>query len=447
MPLPGPDHRPSNLPAEQAAEPPRAPLDVLVVGAGQAGLAVGYHLARRGLRFLLVDAAPEVGHSWRTRWDSLRLFTPAEYDGLPGLAFPAAPGTYPSKDQVADYLRAYADRFDLPVILKTRVEHVDRHGDLFRVRTSQGALWARQVVVATGPFQRPHLPGVGDGFAPGTTQLHSSAYRNPDDLPAGKVLVVGAGNSGLQIALEVAASGRKTHLAVGGRQTMVAQRPLGRDLFWWLTRTGLLTQPAGSPLVRLFRKRGGDLVIGTSWADVDAARIDVHERLSAADGSTARFADGTAVSDVAAVVWATGFRRDYSWLAMPGVWDGAQVLHTRGRTAVPGLWFVGLPWQHTRGSALLGFVGSDAGWVGEQIHHHHQPKEILMSTYQHTYRVTGMTCGHCVAAVEREIGAIPGVSEVSVSLERGDVDVTSNRPLEAAEVTAAVDEAGYVLAS
>jgi putative flavoprotein involved in K+ transport len=360
--------------------PPRTPLDVLVIGAGQAGLAVGHHLARRGLRFLLVDAAPEIGHSWAARWDSLRLFTPAEYSALPGMAFPAAPGTYPGKDEVAGYLKAYAARFDLPVMPNTRVQRVDRpdmethdrgreQGALFRVATSQGTLWSRQVIVATGPFQQPAIPGISSAFAPEVTQLHSSTYRSPADLPptgAGKVLVVGAGNSGLQIARELSRT-HQVHLAVGTRQKAVPQRPLGRDLFWWLTKSGIVTRPAASPVAAWFRKRGGDLVIGTTWTDIDAAGIHVQPRVTAAAGHTAQFGSESSVDQVSAVVWATGFRPDYSWLDIPGVWDGAKVLHTRGATAVPGLWFIGLPWQHSRGSALLGFVGEDAAWVSSQV--------------------------------------------------------------------------------
>ena len=359
-------HRPAPTP------PPRTPLDALVIGAGQAGLAVGYHLARQGMRFLLVDAAPEIGHSWATRWDSLRLFTPAEYSSLPGMAFPAAPGTYPGKDEVAGYLKAYAARFDLPVMPNTRVRHLDQQEGLFRVATSQGTLWARQVIVATGPFQQPAIPGVASGFSPRVTQLHSSTYRNPSDLPSadsGNVLVVGAGNSGLQIALEVART-HQVHLAVGTRPRAVPQRPWGRDLFWWLTRSGAVTRPSSSPVAAWFRKRGGDLVIGTTWDDIDAAGIHVHPRLTAAEGNTAQFNDSLAVDDVAAVVWATGFRPDYSWLDVPGVWDGHQIVHQRGASAVPGLWFIGLPWQHSRGSALLGFVGDDATWVADQVASH-----------------------------------------------------------------------------
>ncbi|HEX5088017.1 MAG TPA: NAD(P)/FAD-dependent oxidoreductase [Nocardioides sp.] len=351
----------------------REPIDVLVIGAGQAGLAVGHHLARRGLRFLLVDAGPELGHTWRSRWDSLRLFTPAEYDALPGMPFPAAAGTYPGKDQVADYLAAYATRFDLSVALGTRVEHVEEVAGepdgLFRVDTSRGTLLARQVVVATGPFQQPRVPAVDAGFAAPVSQVHSSAYRNPDQLPPGRTLVVGAGNSGLQIALELSRS-REVHLAVGTRQKAVPQRPLGRDLFWWLTRTGLITRPATSPIAAWFRKRGGDLVIGTTWSDVEAAGIAVHPRLTGAAGRSATFADGSRIDDVAAVVWATGYRPAYPWLDVPGVWDGAEVHHVRGRTRVPGLWFIGLPWQHSRGSALLGFVGDDAAWLSDEVAAH-----------------------------------------------------------------------------
>jgi|tagenome__1003787_1003787.scaffolds.fasta_scaffold20984065_7 putative flavoprotein involved in K+ transport len=351
------------------AEPSRAVLDVVIVGAGQAGLATGYHLAQRRLRFAIVDSVSELGHSWRVRWDSLRLFTPAQYDGLPGMPFPAAADTYPGKEEVADYLEAYAARFALPVMLNTRVEHVDHDpapDGLFRVATSQGTLWARQVVVATGPFQRPIVPRLSSAFDAAVTQTHSSEYRNPAQLRAGKTVVVGAGNSGVQIALELSRT-REVHLAVGTRQKAVPQRPLGRDLFWWLTKTGLIKRPVTSPIAAWFRKRGGDLIIGTTWAEINAAGITVRNRLTAANRRTAEFGDGSVLEDVDTVVWATGFGSSYAWLDIPDVWDGAQVHHTRGRTRVPGLWFVGLPWQHTRGSALLGVVGDDAAWVAEHI--------------------------------------------------------------------------------
>jgi putative flavoprotein involved in K+ transport len=254
-------------------------------------------------------------------------------------------------------------------MLNTRVERVDRDpaaDGLFRVSTSEGTLWSRQLVVATGPFQRPRIPTVSASFDATVTQLHSSDYRNPAQLPDGKVLVVGAGNSGLQIALELSRT-REVHLAVGSRQKAVAQRPLGRDLFWWLTKSGLINRPVTSPVAAWFRKRSGELVIGTSWADIDVAGIDVRPRLTSAAGVTARFGDDSVLDDIATVVWATGFRPDYSWLDVPNACDDSQVRHVRGRSPVPGLWFVGLPWQHTRGSALLGFVGADAARVAGQV--------------------------------------------------------------------------------
>lgn len=354
----------------QTAIPSRQPLDVLVIGAGQTGLAVGYHLSQLGLRYLLVDSAPQIAHTWRSRWDSLRLFTPAEYDALPGLAFPAAPGTYPGKDDVAEYLRRYAQHFDIPVLCGARVERLHRTGDPagdggFRVFTTQGELRARHVVVATGPFQQPHVPAVGSGFER-VTQVHSAGYRNSAQLPDGRVLVVGAGNSGVQIALELAGT-HDVHLAVGTRPKAVPQKLLGRDLFWWLTTTGAVSRPASSPVARAFRRWSNELVIGTTWGDLAAAGVTMRGRLTDARDRAATFSDGSGLDGISSVVWATGYRSDYSWLDVPGVWDGRQVHHDRGRTHVPGLWFLGLPWQHSRGSALLGFVGSDAAWTADQI--------------------------------------------------------------------------------
>jgi putative flavoprotein involved in K+ transport len=343
-----------------------ADVDVLVVGAGQAGLALGWHLRQQQRSFLLVDAGPEVGHVWRNRWDSLRLFTPAEYDALPGSPFPAPAGTYPGKDDVADYLRGYASTFELPVRLNTRVTRLAQDADQFVVHTSTGTIAARQVVVATGPFQTPHTPAaIAAGLAADVVQVHSSGYRNPDQLPDGPTLVVGAANSGLQIALELAVT-RPVTLAAGSQPPMLPQRVLGRDLFWWLTRTGALTKTADSHVARRMRRKG-DLVIGTRPGDLARGGIAQRPRLTGAEGRRVWLADGTSC-DVSTVIWATGYRSDYSWIDVPGILDhtGA-VRHRRGLTSAPGLAFLGLPWQHTRGSALLGFVQHDAAWLATQL--------------------------------------------------------------------------------
>jgi putative flavoprotein involved in K+ transport len=333
------------------------PFDVLVVGAGQSGLSIAWHLARRGVRYLVIDAAPDIGHSWRTRWDSLRLFTSARYDGLPGEGFPGDPESYPSKDEVADYLAGYADRNAFPIQTGTRVIRLVPYGGGLAAHTTQGVLYARQVVVATGAFQAAAVPTIDGSFS--VPAVHSSDYRRPTDLPDGRVLVVGGANSGLQIAAELVRS-REVVLASGANPPAVPQRLLGRDLFWWLTRLGLMDKATDSRLATRMRARG-DLVVGTSRRTLQAAGVDFRPRLVGASGRAASFADGSS-TDVESVVWATGFRPDYSWIDAPAVTDGAGTpRHDGGRSlAVPGLWFLGLPWQRTRGSALLGFVQRDA---------------------------------------------------------------------------------------
>jgi putative flavoprotein involved in K+ transport len=341
-------------------------LDVIVIGAGQAGLALGHQLARRGARFLLIDAGPEIGHSWRRRWDSLRLFSPAQYDSLPGLPFPAPADTHPGKEDVADYLAAYAAHFALPVRLSSPALRVHREQDGgFVVTTPTGALRAKQVVVATGPFQTPHLPTVSAQLDPLVPQLHSADYRSPAQLPEGsRVLVVGAANSGLQIAAELAEACTVT-VAVGSKPLELPQRIAGRDLFFWLTKSRFFSVPTHSRLARRLRARG-DLVIGTRTATLRDRGIDFRPRLTGFTGDSARFADDSTL-DVDAVVWATGYRSDYSWLHVPGAVVDGQVRHEAGVSDVAGLYFLGLPWQTCRGSALLGFVGADAATLSDRM--------------------------------------------------------------------------------
>jgi putative flavoprotein involved in K+ transport len=197
--------------------------EVIVVGGGQAGLALGYHLANRGTDFTILEAASEPAAAWRERWDSLKLFTSARYDGLPGMDFPGDPERYPTRDEVADYLTDYARRFDLPVELNSRVEAVRRQGDRFVVELEDRTYEAQQVVIATGPFQTPLVPQLAQDLGDGVVQMHSTAYRSPESVPEGRVLVVGGGNTGFQIAEELSAS-REVHLSIGSRQTPLPQR-------------------------------------------------------------------------------------------------------------------------------------------------------------------------------------------------------------------------------
>jgi putative flavoprotein involved in K+ transport len=345
-------------------------LDVAVVGGGQAGLAIGHHLRARGLTFEIIDAGDSVGHVWRNRWDSLRLFTPAQYASLPGLAFPAAPDTYPTKDQVADYLRSYAQTFDLPVRLNTRVATLrpDLDRDGYLLTTDADTIRARTVVVATGPFQKPRVPPVSAGLAGHITQLHSSQYRHPRQLPAGPVLVVGGGNSGFQIASELSVE-RTVDLSIGTRNVTVPQRPLGRDIFWWQTITGLITAPAASRRGG-WTRRGEGTVIGVSTRDLRRAGVTLRPRLARTLHDQAVFADDTTLQ-VSTVVWATGFRCDHTWIGVPDALDDhGHLRHLRGVTPAAGLYVLGLPWQHTAGSALLGFVHHDAAYLADHITAH-----------------------------------------------------------------------------
>jgi putative flavoprotein involved in K+ transport len=341
-------------------------LDVLVIGGGQAGLAMGYHLGRRNLRFLIVDAGPEIGSAWRSRWDSLQLFTSGRYDNLPGLPFPTAADTYPGKDATADYLRAYAAEFELPVRLDTTVTSLARAGDgSYLVKAGADALEARQVVIATGPFQEPFTPPVAAELPPDVHQLHSADYRRPDGLPQGSVLVVGAANSGCQIAVELSAS-RTVDLSVGKRIPTVPQRPLGRDVWWWAKGLRLDRVTAQSRLGR--RLAGRDQIVGTSPRRLaHRHRITLRPRVDGVAGRNVAFADGThGQYDV--VMWATGFTTNDSWIDVSDATDAyGRLQQSRGVTASPGLYTLGRSWQHTRGSALLGWVGNDAAFLAAEI--------------------------------------------------------------------------------
>lgn len=339
---------------------------VIVVGGGQAGLALGYHLAQQGRDFVILDAGARIGEAWRRRWDSLQLFTPARYSALPGMPFPDNPDAYPGKEAVAAYLESYAERFSLPVRLAERVSALRATPGGYAVETGSGRYEAEQVVVATGPFQRLWVPPVAGALSREVVQLHSAEYRNPSLLPAGEVLVVGAGNSGVQIAEELARTRRVT-LAAGERMPRLPERFLGRSLFWWLEKVGLLKVTVDSRLGR--RMSRTDSLIGTSLPMLRARGVQLADRVVAAEGATVTTSDGRKIQP-AAVVWATGYRADFGWIEPPVLDARGLPVQRRGVTSAPGLYFLGLPWMHTRGSALIGWVGRDAAYLASRIATH-----------------------------------------------------------------------------
>lgn len=342
--------------------------EAIVIGAGQAGLAAGYHLAQRDIDFTIVTDEVRVGDNWRKRWDSLRLFTPAKYSGLPGMSFPASPYHLADKDEVGDYLERYAERFELPVRTRTRATALRRDGDRFVLHVGDDGvrLEATSVIVATGAFQQPRIPPLARELAPEIHQLHSSEYRNPFALPDGPVLVVGAGNSGAQIALELARD-RKVWLA--GRDTgHMPRRVLGRDVFDWIwpVMNRARTDTRFGRMVRARSKAGGDPLLGIpERALCDAGVVRVGRVTEARGGLPS--CEGSVVAPNA-IVWCTGFGPDYTWIDMAVTDATGYPRHQRGAsTDVSGLYFMGQRFQYRMNSALVGGVAADAAWISEQV--------------------------------------------------------------------------------
>jgi len=331
--------------------------EVVVIGAGQAGLTMGYYLAGQGRQFAILERSDSVAAAWRERWESLTLFTPRRYSGLPELPFPGDPDGYPTRDEVIEYLERYAETFELPTEFNSNVRRLSSEDGRFVLDVDGRKITTDQVVIATGPFQTPYVPKLAEDLDPEVWQAHSIGYRRPGDVPEGTVLVVGGGNTGFQIAKELSAT-HKVVLSVGSRQKPLPQRFAGRDLFWWLTKTRLIHKTVDSRLGQRLKDR--DTLIGSSPRELTRRyRVELKARAMAASGRGVRFEDGSEV-EVDAVIWATGYRPDFSWIDLPIFDSDGRLRHRRGVTDVSGLNFLGLRWQHTRGSALIGGVKEDA---------------------------------------------------------------------------------------
>ena len=349
-------------------------VETLIIGSGQAGLSTGYQLKRRGRPFLIVDANQRIGDNWRQQWDTLRLYTPAKYDGLPGLAFPADPWHFPGKDEVADYLERYALHFDLPVRTNTRVERLEPRPDGGYVASlADATIHCDNVVVATGSFGRtPNLPSFASELAPTIRQLHSSQYRRPDQLQPGPVLVVGASHSGQDIAYELAST-RPTILCGPGRGN-IPLRPESRRAHVLLpvlvfAFKHVLTRrtPIGRKEMLDVRLHGGPN-LRVKPQDLRQRGVVRHEaRMTGVDRGRPVLDDGT-VLDVTNVVWCTGFRQVFDWIRMPILDEHGWPAEYRGVVdAAPGLFFCGLSFQYAFASMVFPGVGRDADYVARRI--------------------------------------------------------------------------------
>jgi putative flavoprotein involved in K+ transport len=346
--------------------------DTIVIGGGQAGLATGYYLKQQGRDFVILDAHARIGDAWWHRWDSLRLFTPARYNGLPGLPFPAPAQSFPSKDEMAGYLGAYVARFALPVRNSVTVNRLSKQGDRFVVEAGTLRLEAENVVVATGPYHIPRIPAFASELDPAIVQMHSSQYRRPSQLRDGGVLVVGAANSGAEIALEVS----------GAHQTWLSGRHPGNEptrpgsaadrlmtpLIWFVFSHVLtVNTPMGRKAATQLRSHGIPLA-RVRPDDLLAAGVErVHVRTVGVRDGLPVLADGR-ILDVANVIWCTGFSPGFEWIDLPIVGQDGEPIHDRGVVAShSGLYFVGLFFQSAVISSLVGGVGRDAKHVVKVI--------------------------------------------------------------------------------
>jgi len=343
-------------------------IPTVVIGGGQAGLTVGYHLAQRGLPFVILDAHARVGQAWRRRWDSLRLFTPPQYTALPGMPFPARGPECPSKDEVADYLEAYAAHFHLPVRLNSAVQRVWNEDARFIVETETTRWEADNVIVAMANYQQPRIPDFAATLDPGIQQLHSHDYRNPAQLRKGPVLIVGAGNSGADIAIDVAKT-RKTWMS--GKESGYVPVPIDtffarQFVFRALRLIGHYVLTLATPIGRKNRPkllRRATPLIRVKPHDLLVAGIERVPRVIATQNGKPLLQDGRAL-DVQNIIWCTGYRPGFSWIDLPAFDDKGEVKHNRGVVAdIPGLYFVGLHFLYAMTSATFVGVDRDARWV------------------------------------------------------------------------------------
>jgi putative flavoprotein involved in K+ transport len=349
-------------------------IQTVIIGAGQAGLSVGYHLARRKMPFVILEANERVGDTWRNRWDSLRLFTPARYDGLVGMKFPAPRFAFPTKDEMGDFLERYAKHFALPVETGVKVDRVSRRGQTYVISAGATQYEAEHVVVAMANFQQPLIPEFANDLSADIVQLHSKDYRNPSQLKPGGVLIVGAGNSGAEIAIELARRGHPTWMA--GRSTgeipFRGDSFLGRHVLFPLVLRGVFHHvlttktpmgrrarpvglPHGGPLIRQKRKQLA--AAGVTFVPKVAGVRDGHPVL-----------DGDRVLDVANVIWCTGFQPGFSWIDIPVFGPGQQPVHERGVvTSEPGLYFIGLHFLHSFSSTMIHGAARDSEYIANAL--------------------------------------------------------------------------------
>jgi putative flavoprotein involved in K+ transport len=342
-------------------------LDYVVIGAAQAGLAMAYHLKKMNKKLLVVDGESEIGASWLNRWDSLKLFTPTEFNHLPGLKFNALKGHYPTKFEVADYFKLYINKFDIPLKLNTLITSVRKTEKGFHITHKNGEIEAENVIIATGPFHTPYTPPCHTKLSENILQMHSNYYKGTQQLQEGDALVVGGGDSGYQILNEISKDKTRTVYFSGDTKVKsIPQHFLGKTIWWWFTLIGFLSYSKYSWIGKKLNS-STQPVIGTDVKEIlSRNNVIASGRTKDALNDQVIF-ESKKISTIKNIVWATGYRPNFKWIEGLELDADSYPKNYRGVSNITGLYFIGLPWMYTRGSATLGGVSKDASYLAEII--------------------------------------------------------------------------------
>lgn len=340
--------------------------DYIIIGAGQSGLAIAYHLNKQNANYLILDANAETGAPWLKRWDSLKLFTPSEFNSLPGMEFPHKKGHYANKYEVAAYLKSYVSKFEIPIKFNHKIISLKKENGVFTLKSEAQKFEAKNVIIATGPFHKPFTPSCHTKISKNILQIHSEHYKSPNQLQEGAALVVGAGDSGVQILNEISKTNRPVYFSGNTNIMSLPQELLGKTLWWWFSKTGFLTAHKYSWIGKKLSK-SGQPVIGTDVNKLfKKQNISCVGRTLDANGQSITFEEQK-VNDIKNIVWATGFKPNFTWIDGIELDERYYPKNYRGVSNIKGLYFLGLPWLYTRGSATLGGVKKDAEYLNTYL--------------------------------------------------------------------------------
>ena len=343
-------------------------VEVAVIGGGQAGLAAGYYLKLATIPFVIIDSNNRIGDSWRKRWDSLELFTPRPFAGLPGLKISTKYDYYPKKDEIAKYFETYVDKFKLPIMSGLNVSNVTKNKSTFVIETAQQTIFAQSIIISTGPYTSAFIPEFAEKLDKDVYQIHSSQYKNPKQIMGDTVTIVGGGNSAMQLTEELFASGKSVTLIFSKMPWFLPKTLFGISSYWWFYLTGILHSDANSPISKYVRRKGDGIIGLTAKKLIKNGSVDHRvSRVADAKPKSLILANKKRIP-VSSIVWATGFKPNYDWLNLVGsLGDKGEPVQVKGISPVAGVYWIGLPWQSKMNSGIINGVSSDARLIVKRI--------------------------------------------------------------------------------